>query len=104
MVPLSEFPCAEVLEDGTWASHPFPPEAEGECNWFDFQGCSTYMFENPLGRASIADLVGFLAFEPDGQFSSPGSGNSFVVDAVTDSEIVIRNAQAADFYLRLVVR
>ena len=100
-VAMSELPCAEMTADGGWASHPFPPVQE-ECFWLNFQGCSRYAFENPLGRIPL-QIVGYLSFEQDGRFSTPGSGNSFVIDEVTESEIVVRNAQNADFYLRLAI-
>lgn len=101
MVPLSEFPCAETTASGGWTSHPFPPVTE-ECQWLNFQGCSEYTFENPLGRKP-QQIDPYIAFEPDGVFSTLASGNVFVIDSVTESEIVIRNAQNADFYLRLAV-
>jgi hypothetical protein len=101
MVEASELPCAEMTSDGAWSSHPFPPFEE-ECEWLDFQGCSRYVFENPLGEIP-RNIIGYLAFEADGRFSTPGSGNSFVIDEVSESEIVIRNGQNADFYLRLSV-
>ncbi len=73
-----------------------------ECEWLNFQGCSEYRFENPLGRRP-QQIDPYIAFEPDGVFSTLASGNVFVIDSVTESEIVIRNAQNADFYLRLAV-
>jgi len=101
MVSLSEFPCAETTANGGWSSHPFPP-AEGECAWLNFQGCSEYTFENPLGQEPL-QVVGYLAFEDDGVFSTIGSGNAFIIESVSDTEIVIRNAQNADFFLRLAI-
>jgi len=101
-VPLSEFPCAMMSGGGVWASHPFPTIEDEQCYWFEFRGCSRYAFENPLGEAPI-NVTGHLSFEPDGSFSTTGSGNSFVVDQVSDSEVVVRNAQNQLFYLRLVL-
>lgn len=100
MVTAEELPCAEMTDE-SWASHPFPPLDE-ECFWLDFQGCSRYEFENPLGRVPL-NIIGYLSFDQDGRFSTPGSGNSFIIDEVSESEIVIRNGQNADFYLRLAV-
>jgi hypothetical protein len=100
-VPLSDFPCAST-EDGVWQSHPFPPIEDEACLWFEFNGCSTYRFENPLGRAPTT-VIGYTSFDPDGDFATVGSGNSFIVEAATLSEITIRNAQSQLFYLRLVL-
>ena len=74
-----------------------------ECEWLEFRGCSRYAFENPLG-AVPASVVGYLSFDPDGRFSTVGSGNSFIVDEVSDDEVVIRNSQNQLFYLRLVLQ
>ena len=101
-VPLSELPCAEMLPDGVWASHPLPM-VEEECFWLNFQGCSRYAFENPIGQKPIS-VIGYLSFEADGRFSTIGSGNSFVIEETNESEIVVRNGQNADFYLRLEVQ
>jgi len=101
-VPLSELPCS-TLEDGLWESHPWPPIEDEQCYWLEFRACSTYRFENPLAEAPTF-VDGYLSFNQDGGFSSPGSGNSFIVDEVTDSQIVIRNAQNEIFWLRLVLQ
>jgi len=101
-VPLSELPCNRTDANGVWESHPFPPFESEECNWLEFRGCSTYEIEHPLGRKPI-DAIGWTAFNADGYFSTPASGNSFVVDGASDSTIIIRNAQNQLFYLRLVL-
>lgn len=112
VVSASELPCSMVDEEtGLWESHPFPvigddgsPALEDEaCRWLEFRGCSTYRFENPLDREPTL-VVGYTSFEPDGQFATTGSGNSFVVDGTSESEVVIRNTQAQLFYLRLVLQ
>jgi hypothetical protein len=100
-VSLSELPCSAMTEARGWESHPLPP-VEEQCEWLDFRGCSRYEFENPLGRPPT-QVIGYLSFESDGRFSTPGSGNSFIIDEVSDSAVVIRNAQNQDFYLRLVL-
>lgn len=101
VVPLSELPCSMTTDSGVWESHPLPP-VEEQCKWLDFQGCSRYEFENPLGRIPT-QVTGYLSFESDGRFSTPGSGNSFIIDGASDSSVVVRNAQNQDFYLRLVL-
>ena len=101
-VSLSEFPCSAADADGLWESHPWPPIADEQCYWFEFKACSTYTFENPLAEAPTT-VIGYTSFDPDGTFSTVGSGNSFVVDEVTESEIVLRNAQNQAFWLRLVL-
>lgn len=98
----SELPCASLGDDGVWESHPWPPIDDEACLWLEFNGCSIYRFENPLGRAPT-QVIGYTSFEPDGTFSTVGSGNSFVLQEATASEVTIRNAQAQDFYLRLVL-
>jgi len=102
-VPLSELPCATTDADGVWASHPWPPIADGQCYWFEFRACSIYRFENPLAEAPTT-VIGYTSFDPEGGFSTVGSGNSFVVEEATDSEVVLRNAQNERFWLRLVLQ
>jgi hypothetical protein len=101
-VPLSEFPCSKMNADGLWESHPWPPIADEECYWLEFRACSTYRVENPLAETPTT-IIGFTSFAPEGTFSTVGSGNSFVIDGVTDSEIIIRNTQNQIFWLRLVL-
>ncbi len=103
VVPLSELPCNRLGQAGVWESHPLPPMVSEECEWLEFRGCSRYAFENPLGSVPTS-VVGYLSFESDGRFSTVGSGNSFIVDEVSDGEVVIRNAQNQLFYLRLVLQ
>lgn len=100
-VSLSELPCSMMGASGVWESHPLPPVSE-ECRWLEFRACSTYRFENPLGEVPKT-VIGYTSFESDGRYSTVGSGNSFVVDEATESEIVIRNAQNQLFWLRLVL-
>lgn len=102
-VPLSELPCSMMSGGGIWESHPLPPIADEQCLWLEFRGCSVYRFENPLGAVPTS-IIGYTSFEQDGEFSTVGSGNSFVVQEATDSEVVIRNAQNQFFYLRLVLQ
>lgn len=101
-VPLTELPCAATRDSGVWESHPLPPIDDEMCYWFEFRGCSRYRFENPLDDAPSV-VVGYTSFDRDGGFSTVGSGNSFVVEEVSDSEVTIRNAQRQLFYLRLVL-
>lgn len=101
-VPLSELPCSMMNADGVWESHPFPPITDEQCYWLEFRACSIYRFENPLPEAP-KQVDGYLSFDRDGSFSTPGSGNSFVIEESTDSEVVIRNAQNQLFWLRLVL-
>lgn len=101
-VLLSELPCSAMGADGRWESHPFPPIADEQCYWLEFRACSVYRFENPFDQAPTT-VIGYTSFEADGRFSTTGSGNSFVIDGVTDSEVVIRNAQNQLFWLRLVL-
>jgi hypothetical protein len=98
----ADLPCSSIDANGIWESHPFPPLVDETCNWLEFRACSTYRFENPLAEAPTV-VIGYTSFEQDGGFSTVGSGNSFVVEEATDSEIVIRNAQNQWFYLRLVL-
>jgi hypothetical protein len=102
-VPLSELPCSTMSEGGVWESHPLPPIDDEQCYWFEFRGCSRYRFENPLEDAPTL-VVGYTSFDLDGEFATVGSGNSFVVEEVSESEVTIRNAQAQLFYLRLVLQ
>jgi hypothetical protein len=98
----ADLPCSSLGSNGVWESHPLPPIVDEECYWLEFRACSTYRFENPLGEAPKV-VLGYTSFEEDGRYSTVGSGNSFVVDEVTDSEIVIRNGQNQLFFLRLVL-
>jgi hypothetical protein len=102
LVPLTELPCNRTNAEGVWESHPFPPISDAQCYWLEFKGCSEYEFEHPLGRAPV-QIVGYTSFDPDGTFSTPASGNSFVVQAVSDSSVTIRNGQTQLFYLRLTL-
>ncbi len=101
-VLLSELPCSSLDAGGVWESHPWPPIADEQCYWFEFRACSIYRFENPLPEAPTT-VIGYTSFDSDGSFSTLGSGNSFVVEEATDSEVVIRNAQNQLFWLRLVL-
>jgi hypothetical protein len=102
IVLMSELPCSMTTAGGVWESHPFPPIADEQCYWLEFRGCSRYEFEHPLGRIPT-EVVGYTSFEPDGRFSTLGSGNSFVVEEASASTVTIRNAQNQFFYLRLVL-
>jgi len=101
-VLLSDLPCSAMDANGVWESHPWPPIADEQCYWLEFRACSTYRFENPLAEAP-KEVIGYTSFESDGGFSTPGSGNSFVIEEVTDSEITVRNSQNQLFWLRLVL-
>ena len=101
-VVMNDLPCATMSADGPWASHPFPPIEDPECFWLEFRGCSVYRFENPLDRLPTS-VIGNISFDANGSFSTVGSGNSFVVEEVTESEVTVRNAQNQLFYLRLVL-
>ncbi len=101
LVPLSELPC-NMTNAGVWESHPFPPITDEQCYWLQFRGCSRYEIEHQLGRVPT-NIVGYTSFDPDGSFSTVGSGNSFVVEAADASTVTIRNAQNQLFYLRLTV-
>lgn len=102
-VAESDLPCASVSAEGVWESHPLPPIADEQCYWLEFRGCSTYRFENPLGEVPTT-VIGYTSFDVDGKFSTVASGNSFVVQEATDSEVIIRNAQNQFFYFRLVLQ
>ena len=99
----SDLPCSMMSSGGAWESHPLPPITDEQCFWLEFRGCSTYRFENPLGEAPTS-VIGYTSFERDGSFATVGSGNSFVIEEASDSEVIIRNAQNQFFYLRLVLR
>lgn len=101
-VLLSDLPCSTTGPGGVWESHPLPPIVDEQCYWLEFRACSTYRFENPLGQAPTT-VIGYTSFDQDGSFSTVGSGNSFVVEEATDSQVVIRNAQNQLFWLRLVL-
>lgn len=101
LVPLAELPCRMTTE-GVWESHPFPPISDAQCYWLEFRGCSKYQVEHTLGRAPL-QVLGYTSFDRDGRFSTPASGNSFVVEAVSESSVTIRNAQNQLFYLRLTL-
>lgn len=102
LVPLTELPCSMTSAEGVWESHPFPPISDARCHWLEFRGCSTYQVEHPLGRTPV-QVLGYTSFDEDGGFSTPGSGNSFVVQEVSESSVTIRNAQSQLFYLRLTL-
>ncbi len=101
-ISLAELPCNMTNAEGVWESHPFPPIADEQCLWLDFPGCATYEIEHPLGRVPTL-AVGYTSFVPNGEFSTVGSGNSFIVSEASDETIVVRNAQNQFFYLRLVL-
>ncbi len=102
LVPMSELPCSMTSESGAWESHPFPPITDEACFWLDFPGCATYEIEHPLGRVPTK-AIGYTSFVREGDFSTIGSGNSFIIEEATDETIVVRNAQNQFFYLRLVL-
>ena len=99
----ADLPCSAMGSDGIWESHPLPPIDDEQCIWLEFRGCSTYRFENPLGEVPTT-VIGYTSFEQNGTFSTVGSGNSFVVQEATESEVTVRNAQNQLFYLRLVLQ
>ena len=101
-VVTSDLPCSSMSTDGPWESHPLPPIDDPECFWLEFRGCSVYRFENPLDRIPTT-VVGYISFDANGTFSTVGSGNSFVLQEATESEVTIRNSQNQLFYLRLVL-
>ncbi|MFW2390406.1 MAG: hypothetical protein ACN4G0_18870 [Polyangiales bacterium] len=101
-VTLAELPCNMTNAEGVWESHPFPPISDSQCNWLEFRGCSKYEVEHSLGRVPSV-VLGYTSFDQDGSFSTVGSGNSFVVQAASDSSVTIRNAQNQFFYLRLAL-
>ena len=103
LVPLSELPCNMTKAEGVWESHPFPPPVTEECRWLEFRGCSTYEIEHPLGRIP-SKIDGNISFENDGRLSTPGSGNSFVIEEASDSAVIVRNTQNQLFYLRVVLQ
>ncbi len=102
LVPLAELPCSMTSAEGVWESHPFPPIADAQCYWLEFRGGSKYQVEHPLGRAPV-NVLGYTSFDQDGSFSTPASGNSFVIEDVSESSVTIRNAQNQLFYLRLTL-
>jgi hypothetical protein len=102
LVQRTDLPCSMTDAGGVWYSHPFPPISDAQCYWLEFRGCSQYQIEHPLGRAPV-QIVGYTSFDQDGSFSTPASGNSFVVQEVSDSTVTIRNAQNQLFYLRLTL-
>jgi len=102
LVPISELPCEMTNDDGAWESHPLPPIADEQCYWLEFRGCSTYEIAHPLGRIPSV-VLGYTSFDPDGTFSTIGSGNSFVVQEASDATVTLRNGQNQLFYLRLVL-
>lgn len=102
LVSIGELPCNMTNAEGGWESHPFPPISDEQCYWLEFRGCSQYEIEHRLGRAPT-EVLGYTSFDADGSFSTLGSGNSFVVEEVSDSSVTIRNAQNQFFYLRLAL-
>ena len=102
LVPTIELPCSMTNADGVWESHPLPPIDDERCYWLEFRGCSRYEIQHPLGRVPTL-IVGYTSFDEDGSFSTPGSGNSFVVEEAGDTTVTVRNAQSQFFYLRLVL-
>ena len=102
LVPVSELPCSAISTEGVWESHPLPPIADEQCYWLEFRGCSRYEIEHPLGRVPSV-VLGYTSFDSNGSFSTPGSGNSFVVEEASDTTVSVRNAQNQLFYLRLVL-
>jgi len=88
--------------EGVWESHPFPPITDAQCYWLDFQGCSRYEIEHPLGRVP-KEIIGYTSFDSDGTFSTAASGNSFIIQEASASTVTIRNAQNQDFFLRLTL-
>ena len=102
VVPMDELPCMMTNAEGGWESHPFPPISDERCYWLEFRGCSQYEIEHPLGRLPT-EVLGYISFDPDGSFSTLGSGNGFVVQEVGDSSVTVRNSQNQLFYLRLAL-
>mgnify|MGYP001811975883 FL=1 len=102
VVTLAELPCNRTSAEGVWESHPFPPLPGPECTWLEFRGCSKYEIQHPLGRAPSV-VLGYTSFASDGSFSTVGSGNSFVVQEVSETAVTVRNAQNPFFYLRIAL-
>ncbi len=102
-ITMDDVPCSSMSAEGVWESHPLPPIVDEQCYWLEFRACSTYRFDNPLAGVPTT-IIGYTAFEQNGEFSTIGSGNSFVIQEATASEITIRNTQNQRFYLRLVLQ
>ena len=101
-VSLADLPCQMQNAEGIWESAPLPPITDERCLWFPFRANDTYIFEHPLGRVPF-EVIGYIAFNSDGTGSTSASGNVFLLQAVDDSTITIRNSQNQDFWLRLVL-
>lgn len=101
-ISLADLPCQMENAVGIWESAPPPPIADDACMWFPFDKNTTYIFDHPLGRVP-SFIEGYIAFEPDGSGSTPGSGNAFLILEADESTATIRNSQNQFFWLRLVL-
>ncbi len=100
-VPSVALPCASMVGD-SWESVGWPP-APSTCDWFDYRRSTTFEFSHPLGAAPTI-VIGYIAFEPDGSFSTVASGDTFLIEEVTADSITVRNGTDQNFYLRLVLQ
>lgn len=100
VVSTLDLPCASMA-GSLWQSVGWPPAPA--CDWFDFQGTTTYRFAHALGAVPTV-VLGYIAFEPDGASSTIAHGDSFLVTEVTAADVTIRNGTNQNFYLRLVLQ
>ncbi len=101
-VSLAELPCQMQNAEGLWESAPLPPVVDEQCLWFLFRARNTYVFEHPLESVPL-EVIAYIAFNSDGTGSTIASGNAFLLQAVDDSTITVKNDQEQDFWLRLVL-
>ena len=91
------------MNAGIWESHPFPPITNEDCYWLEFRGQTTYQIGHPLGTVP-SQVVGYIAFGPEGTSSTLASGNSLIIQEASDSAVIVKNAQNQLFYLRLALQ
>lgn len=98
VVDPSDLPCSGVNEAGIWESVP----SDESCDWFEYEGKTTYEFPHSLGRVPALWLP-YMSFSHDGSSAGAPGGNTFLLQELTEDYIVFRNATNQQFYLRLVL-
>ena len=110
-VGMSDLPSASETEDGLgWQSAPFPTMdecAEGDGpRWLKLEAKSDsegLVIDHPLGRRPEL-VMPYIAFFADGCGSTPGGGDTLVIDYVGDTTIKVHNNTEETSYLRLLLR
>lgn len=103
-VTLDMLPCASATPSTgePWESAPWPPAATDACNWFPYDGDTSYRFEHGLGRSPRTILV-YVSFDADGRRSNVAPGDATRIISADASIVELRNGTNQDFYAKVVL-